>query len=174
MGNLYLIIGVVLVAGLILGILSSRFKEDIEEKSLYKYTRKDFLLSRAEHEFFDLLTEILGSTYYVFPQVHLITLLDHKIKGQSWRGAFRHIDEKSVDFVICDKNYIKPLLAVELDDRTHGYESRMIRDEEVNRILQDAQLPLLRFENHGNFNKDEIKNQLFSILSSHQGQIITQ
>lgn len=111
---------------------------------------------------------------YVFPQVHLITLLDHKIKGQSWRGAFRHIDEKSVDFVICDKNYIKPLLAIELDDRTHSYESRMLRDEEVNHILQDAQLPLLRFENHGNFKKDDIKNRILSILSSHPQQIITQ
>lgn len=174
MGNLYLITAVVLVLGLILGIVSSRFKEEIEEKSRYRYLRKDFLLSRAEHELFDVLTEILGYNYYVFPQVHLITLLDHKIKGQSWRGAFRHIDEKSVDFVICDKNYIKPLLAIELDDRTHSYESRMLRDEEVNRILQDAHLPLLRFENHGNFNKEDIKNQLFSILTNHKEQIITQ
>ncbi len=167
MGNLYLFAGVVLVLGLVLGFLSYHFKDEVEEKSRYKYLRKDFLLSRAEHEFFDLVTEIVGSNYYVFPQVHLITLLDHKIKGQSWRGAFRHIDEKSVDFVICDKSYIKPLLAIELDDRTHNYESRMLRDEEVNRILQDAPLPLLRFENHGNFNKEDIKNQLFSILSSH-------
>ncbi len=167
MGNLYLITGVVLVLGLVLGFLSHHFKDEVEEKSRYTYLRKDFLLSRAEHEFFDLLTEIVGSNYYVFPQVHLITLLNHKIKGQNWRGAFRHIDEKSVDFVICDKNYIKPLLAIELDDRTHSYESRMLRDEEVNRILQDAHLPLLRFENHGNFNKEDIKNQIFPILSSH-------
>jgi len=166
MGNLYLITGVVLVLGLVLGIVSSHFKENIEEKSRYKYLRKDFFLSRAEHEFFDLLNEIVGSSYFVFPQVHLITLLDHKIKGQNWRGAFRHIDEKSVDFVICDKNYIKPLLVIELDDRTHSYESRMLRDEEVNRILQDAHLPLLRFENHGSFNKEVIRNQLIPILAS--------
>ncbi len=167
MGNIYLITGVVLLLGLFLGIFSSRFKEDIKEKSRYKYLRKEFLLSRAEHEFFDVLNEIVGSNYYVFPQVHLITLLDHRIKGQNWRGAFRHIDEKSVDFVICDKNYIKPLLAIELDDRTHSYESRKLRDEEVSSTLQDAHLPLLRFKNHGNFNKEDIKSQLFSSLTNH-------
>jgi very-short-patch-repair endonuclease len=128
-----------------------------EKKSAYNYRRKDFLMSRAEHEFFDILIGIIGNQYYIFPQIHLSTILDNKVVGQSWRGAFRHIDEKSVDFVICDKAYIKPLLAIELDDRTHERNDRKERDEEVERILNEAGLSLVRFRNNGHFDKEEIK-----------------
>jgi hypothetical protein len=100
-------------------------------KSPYNYKKKDFLMSRAEHEFFDILVEVAGNQYHVFPQIHLSTILDNKVVGQNWRGAFRHIDEKSVDFVICDKAYIKPILAIELDDKTHEREDRKGRDGEV-------------------------------------------
>ena len=135
------------------------------KKNVYNYKKKDFLMSRAEHEFFDILIGIVGDKYYVFPQIHLPTILDNKIVGQSWRGAFRHIDEKSIDFVICDKAYIKPLLAIELDDRTHGREDRQRRDIEVERILNEASLPLLRFENKDHFNKEEIAHVILEKLN---------
>ncbi len=135
-----------------------------ENKPFYRYKRKDFLMSRAEHEFFDILVDIVGIQYYVFPQIHLPTILDNKVVGQNWKGAFRHIDEKSVDFVICDKAYIKPLLTIELDDRTHEQENRSMRDAEVERILSDAGLPLLRFGNNGNFNKEEIRRLVLEKL----------
>lgn len=45
--------------------------------------------------------------------------MDHKIKGQNWQGALSHIDRKSVDIVLCDKNYIAPKLVIELDDKSH-------------------------------------------------------
>lgn len=135
-----------------------------ESKSLYNYKRKDFLMSRAEHEFFDILIYAVADKYYVFPQIHLPTILDNKVVGQNWKGAFRHIDEKSVDFVVCDKAYIKPLLAIELDDRSHERRDRQNRDGEVGRILNGAGLPLLRFSNNGNFNKEEIKRLVLEKL----------
>jgi len=149
----------VIVVGFVL--IKNYFPENISEnkksKPLYNYKRKYFLISRPEHEFFDILVEVMGNKYYVFPQIHLSNILDNKIVGQNWKGAFRHIDEKSVDYVICDKAYIKPLLAIELDDRTHEKEDRKERDAEVKRILDQVGLPFLIFENHGSFNKEEIK-----------------
>lgn len=163
-----LIIFVILMA--VVFIVLKKFSPDIfndEEKvskSLYNYKKKDFLMSRAEHEFFDILVEVVGNQYYVFPQIHLSTILDNKVVGQNWRGAFRHIDEKSVDFVICDKAYIKPILAIELDDKTHEREDRKGRDGEVERILKESGLSLLRFGNNGSFNKEEIKRLILEKL----------
>ena len=163
-----LIIFVILMA--VVFIVLKKFSPDIfnnEEKvskSPYNYKKKDFLMSRAEHEFFDILVEVVGNQYYVFPQIHLSTILDNKVLGQNWRGAFRHIDEKSVDFVICDKAYIKPILAIELDDRTHEREDRKGRDGEVERILKESGLSLLRFGNNGSFNKEEIKRLILDKL----------
>ncbi len=163
-----LIILVVLIAVVFI-VLKKYFpdifnEKDKPSKSPYNYKKKDFLMSRAEHEFFDILVEVVGNQYYVFPQIHLSTILDNKVVGQNWRGAFRHIDEKSVDFVICDKAYIKPILAIELDDRTHEREDRKGRDGEVERILKESGLSLLRFGNNGSFNKEEIKRLILEKL----------
>lgn len=165
MGILITFIVLIIIAGILLKVYFPEIFLDQKSKGLYNYKRKDFLMSRAEHEIFDILVDITKDQYYVFPQIHLPTILDNKVVGQNWKGAFRHIDEKSVDFVVCDKAYIKPLLAIELDDRTHERDSRKIRDGEVERILSNANLPLLRFDNNGIFNKEEIKRLVLEKLS---------
>jgi very-short-patch-repair endonuclease len=159
----YILIGVMVAIGLGLKFFTNNNfsnekgdKKEEKKKPLYKYTRKNFLISRPEHEFFDILVEILGNKYNIFTQVHLPTILEHKVVGQNWKGAFSHINGKSVDFVICDKAYIKPLLAIELDDKSHEREDRIERDSEVERMLQEAGMPLVRFGNNGLFNKEEI------------------
>ena len=157
-----LIIAVVLIKIFLPEVFSE--KEVSKNGSIYTHKRKDFLMSRAEHEFFNVLVGAVENRYYIFPQVHLPTILDHKIPGQNWKGAFRHIDEKSVDFVICDKAYIKPLLVIELDDQTHEREDRKERDVEVGRILNDSGLPLLRFDNHGHFDMEEVKRLVLDKL----------
>lgn len=163
---MYIILGIIVVVIVIIKFSLKDFSRNTQEnkKTIYKYKRKDFLITRAEHEFFDILVGILGSQYHIFPQVHLPTILDHKIVGQNWKGAFRHIDEKSVDFVICDKAYLKPLLAIELDDKSHEKEDRIQRDLSVEQILKEAGMPLLRIQNNGSFDKEEVRNLLLENL----------
>lgn len=159
-----IIIGVV-VAGL--AILAEILRGEYgpsSKKRTYKYTAKKFFLSRAEHEFYDALTNAIGKDFLIFAQVHLPTIVDNKVVGQNWRGAFKHINEKSVDFVLCDKAYISPKLVIELDDRTHQRADRIERDREVERILQEAGLPLLRVENKGSFNVAELTQRINTAL----------
>jgi len=166
MTNLYIFIGIVFVFAVIIVALKEKFEDSKEgKKAKYQYKKQNFFMTRAEHEFFDVLTKAVGADFLIFAQVHLPTLIDHKIKGQNWRGAFRHISEKSVDFVLCDKSYISPKLAIELDDKSHERPDRQTRDNEVERILKDAGLPLLRIENHGRFNQNEIYQQIKSKIS---------
>jgi very-short-patch-repair endonuclease len=70
--------------------------------------------------------------------------------------AFRHINQKSLDFVACDKKYIRPLFAIELDDKTHNQPKRIERDKEVERILHGAGIPLIQIENRGRFDQKEL------------------
>lgn len=133
-------------------------------KEEYHYQPKKFFMTRAEHECFDALVEAVGDQYHVLAQVHLNSIVDHKVTGQNWKAAFRHISQKSVDFVLCDKDYLSPKLAIELDDKTHERPERMLRDAEVERILKDAKVPLLRLENHGSFDVGEIKEDVGKIL----------
>lgn len=135
-----------------------------DEKPKYKYSHKQFFLTRAEHEFYDVLVSVVGQDYYVFAQVHLPTILNHKIPNQDWRAALAHVNRKSVDFVLCDKKFISPKLAIELDDKTHEREDRKERDGIVEQIFKDAGMPLLRIENHGRFDTVKIAEQIKNAL----------
>ena len=159
----YIIIGIILVIAAAIAVSRGGFV-GVEEKAKYRYDRKNFFLTRAEHECYDALVEAVGAEYRIFAQVHLPTLVDHTVRGQDWRAALAHINRKSVDFVLCDKAYLSPKLAIELDDKSHERSDRQERDREVERILRDAGVTLLRIENRGNFNPDELKGLITKSL----------
>ncbi|HEY0010763.1 MAG TPA: DUF2726 domain-containing protein [Candidatus Paceibacterota bacterium] len=135
---------VLFVIGFVFKLLSETEVTGITAKPKYNYTKRRYLMTRAEHDCYKLLARGLGDQYFVFAQVHLPEIVSEKVPGQKWRPARAHIDRKSVDFVICDKEGISPLLAIELDDWSHNREDRQERDREVERILAQAGLPLLR------------------------------
>src|SRR3989344_1493371 len=161
---LYIFAGIIIAIAIVLAIVRGGVGGETA-KAEYQYKKRVFFLSRAEHECYDALVSAVGNEYLIFAQVHLPTLVDNKVVGQNWRGAFRHISEKSVDFVLCDKAYISPKLAIELDDKTHERPERRDRDREVERILQGAGMPLLRLENHGRFNPSELAQKINDALS---------
>jgi len=130
----------------------------------YSYTRREFLITRTERECYKILLNTVGNDYYVFPQIHLPAIINGTIFGQSWRGAFRHVDEKSVDFVLCDKALLSPKLAIELDDYTHERSDRRVRDAEVERVLHMAGVPLLRLKNEDLLNQIELAQKIKSMV----------
>lgn len=84
-----IIIGVVIALRYALNSTRSKPKDRNKNLSNYHYHRKDYFMSIAERKMFDMILAALGDEYYVFPQVHLSTLLDHKIKGQNWERCFQ-------------------------------------------------------------------------------------
>jgi very-short-patch-repair endonuclease len=130
------------------GIFSSKPK--------YQYGRKDFIMTRAEHECYAALVAEMGASYFFFPQIHLDAIVYPKNTRKDRLYAFRHINQKSLDFVACGKESMRPLFAVELDDKTHRQPRRIERDKEVERILLGAGIPLIRIENRGRFDQKEL------------------
>lgn len=130
----------------------------------YRYRRKDFVMTKAENDFFNSLIEILGDEYYVFPQVHLSTILDHKVKGQNWKAAFSYINQKSVDYVVCNRQYRRPILGIELDDWSHDGEARKQRDANVDYLFKESGIPLLRIRNVRAMTPTDIKAKLDEYL----------
>ena len=159
---------IVVVLVIIFIVVFARFSgssSSISHKKIeYKYRRKNFFLTKSEREFYDNLIKAVGDKYHIFAQASLPTLVDHKIKGQSWRGSFAHISRKSVDFVLCDRTYISPKLAIELDDQSHQRQDRQNRDREVERILEQAGVPLLRIDNNKRFDTEELIKKIQELV----------
>lgn len=123
--------------------------ESLNRKPLFEYGRKERLMTPAEHECYEGLVAEMGADYYFFPQIHLDAIVFSKCASNSQLYAFRHINQKSVDFVACAKTNMQPLFAIELDDKSHKHPNRIVRDVEVERILKGAAIPLIRIENRG-------------------------
>jgi len=158
-GNLWLFVIALIIIAFVLFVIFGQ-----KPKAKYQYKLKSSIMTSSEFDFFKMLMSAVGDRYNVFPQIHLDAILNNKVYGQSWFGAFRHINEKSVDFLLCDKINAKPLLAIELDDRSHEREDRRGRDQEVERILRDVNLPLLRIKDNKNLTKEELLRILSGIL----------
>lgn len=122
-------------------------------------------MTPPENELYSLLETAYGFSYAVFAQMRLSTLVEHKIVGQQWTGALWHIDKKSVDFVLCDKNTREPLVVIELDDSSHLAPRRQQRDRDVASILSSAHLPLVRITQREALSIEEIKNQIAQALA---------
>lgn len=126
------------------------------KKSQYKYYAKSYVMTSRENECFKILNEIFSSKWFVVPQVHLSALLDYRVKGQNWNAAFRHINGKSVDFVLIGKESYKVICVIELDDSTHSKPDRIERDAEIERMFKEARIPLARISKFESMIKPEI------------------
>lgn len=138
-------------------------------KAQYLYSRKSALMTAAEASFYRRLETVASDRYYIFPQIHLSALLINQTKGRYWKAAFQRINRTSVDYVLCDKQTMTAVYAVELDDSTHDTAKRKARDAGVEQMLASVGLPLIRFRGVSHMTDDDIAKK-FEEAASHQQQ----
>lgn len=102
-------------------------------------------ITNAEADFFRVLRAVVGERGHILAQVSLKQLLYFPGKGDPGRQKWQNkMAQKSVDFIICDSNTLKPKVVIELDEPSHARPDRQARDDEVERILKAAGLPVVR------------------------------
>jgi predicted RNA-binding Zn-ribbon protein involved in translation (DUF1610 family) len=127
----------------------------------YPYVvNKDFL-SAAEHNFFSVLRTVVSEQATISIKVGLGDLFDVKSKDPSEFRIHRNkIDRKHVDFLLCDPKTLRPLVGIELDDKSHQSSDRQTRDEFVEHVFQAAALPLIRVPVKTAYSVTELGKQL--------------
>jgi len=127
----------------------------------FPYSRRKYFFSAPERSFYEILRRITPQ-HTVFAKVRLAELVD--VKGTASRQAhLNRIDQKHVDFVVCDKN-LAPLVAIELDDSFQHPPDRRARDEFVDEVLAAAALPVIHVRAQGGYVMDEIHHLLSPYL----------
>jgi hypothetical protein len=114
-----------------------------DDPDFFPYKLISSLLSPTERAFFAALQLAAGRRYVVFPKVRLLDLC----KGlDAWSDAiaFNHVSQKHVDFVLCDAQTLRPVLAVELDDPSHRSARARHRDSVKDQVFQALGLGVYR------------------------------
>jgi hypothetical protein len=118
------------------------------------------LFSSTELAFYEALKQA-SPNYLIAPKVRLWDVFEVSSRDP----LANKIRSKHVDFVLCDSQG-HFVMAIELDDRSHRREDRQRRDEFVNDLFKQAQLPLLRFETQRHYSAQQIAQVLAQHLSS--------
>ena len=99
-------------------------------------------LSKVEQVLYHRLVQTLPDLV-VLTQVPLSRFLRVKM-GRTWREWQNRISQKSIDYLICDRDFAI-IAAIELDDRPQDMVGRKQADPAKNRALAAAKVPLVRW-----------------------------
>jgi hypothetical protein len=110
----------------------------------FPFLRKKYFFSATERSFYEVLRRVVGEQVHLFAKVRLADVVYVARGTGSWQTHFNRIQSKHIDFLLCDRQQIAPLLAIELDDSSHDAEARQSRDEVVDAVCEAAGLPIIR------------------------------
>jgi predicted RNA-binding Zn-ribbon protein involved in translation (DUF1610 family) len=138
------------------------FEKDEESSSIeYPYLLVDEFASPAELNFFLNLKSAIGDSAQIFSKVKLGDLFYAKTGDYSKNRSYTNrIDRKHVDFLLCDPKTLKPILGIELDDKSHQRADRQERDEFVNHVFLAAKLPLIHIPVQRSYSQSELKSKI--------------
>jgi len=93
----------------------------------------------------------------ICPKVSLGDLFFAKGSEYGQRMAYTNkIDRKHIDFLLCDPQTVRPLVGIELDDKSHRRKDRQERDRFVEGVFRAAKLPLVRISVQRAYNVGEL------------------
>ncbi len=140
---MFLIVLMVVVAALLPVILKQLAGGKVVPAGSLPYRKKDYLLTVAERSFFEVLQSVVGEQLHIFAKVRLADVVWIPKGTQNWQSHFNRVQSKQLDFILCDRQNVAPLLVIELDDSSHERADRMERDAFIDSALGAASLPIL-------------------------------
>jgi len=126
------------------------------------YVLNSSLVTPAERSFLGCLDSVLPSGVRIFAKVRLADLFSVEDNGDraSWRSDFNRISNKHIDFLLCSASDLSPLVAIELDDKSHAQRDRQQRDEFLDSLFAASKIRLLRLKVQRSYSTGELAKKL--------------
>jgi hypothetical protein len=139
----------------IVGVLASRLNDN---SFPFPFDSKKSVFTPAEKNFQNLVEQAMGTQYRVINRVKLadIVTIRNGVSDRASQSAVNNAEGKYLDFVICDRNTMKLLGAIDLVD-TKGKGYKIKKDWFVSGALEAASIPHLRIKVKANYTLDEIR-----------------
>jgi hypothetical protein len=138
------ILVIVLVARVLENHIQNR-KNPIKSETQYRYQKKYYFFTKNELYFYKHLLSITSKhNITIFAKPRLADIIEPEKNSKNWNASFAKIKSKHVDFLLCENPQIKPLLVIELDDKSHDTEKGQQRDKFVDEALEKCGIKTLR------------------------------
>ncbi len=139
----------------IVGVLASRLNDN---SFPFPFDSKSAVFTPAEKNFQNLVEQAMGNKYRILNRVKLsdIVTIRNGVSNRASQSAATNAEGKYLDFVICERNSMKLLGAIDLVD-TQGKGYKIKKDWFVSGALEAAAIPHLRIKVKANYTLNEIR-----------------
>jgi len=131
------------------------------------YEKQNTLFTPAERSFLGVLTLALEGNALVFGKIRVADILKPGggLSRKKWWSLFNKISQKHFDFIVCEKNDLSILCAIELNDKSHESEKAQERDAFLQSACLSARLPLIQIPAASSYSVENIRDLLINYLS---------
>lgn len=130
------------------------------------FAKKEVLFATEEMAFFGVLQAALHLDYVILAKVgvaEVVAAVPHKNK-LAYQTAMDNIRAEHFSFLVCDKNTLAILGAIELDEQRYLHGHQRERLQRLEMICKSANLPFLRFELKPAYVMYDVRKQVVAIL----------
>ena len=152
----YSILSTVCITAVFIWLARSRAKKANNELPYEKAP----LLNEGEKNFYRALKIATKDDFLIFPKVRLIDILNVKTNGKAALTYKNKVNQKHIDFLLCDPESLEVKIAVELDGRGHNEMRQRNKDGLKNDVLKKIGLPLLRIQAKKSYAPSELQTEI--------------
>ena len=151
----------------IVAMLASRLNDN---SFPFPFDRKTAIFTPAEKNFQNLVEQAMGGRYRILNRVKLadVVTIRNGVSNRASQTAANNANSKYLDFVICDRDSMKLLGAIDLVD-TKGKGYKVKKDWFVSGALEAAAIPHIRIKVKPNYTIDEIRACINSRILGNNG-----
>lgn len=143
--------------------------QDSTDLPLYK--RRGGFLRESDRVMFDCLQRVLGLGYHVFVKVKLSELVEPQVEtgNRVHQLHWIKVHRQTVDFLICRKHDMAPLVAVRLLPKAEYARRGRSAHDVIDTVLRDIGLPCITLVEKKSYDPDDLKKKLRIAMAEGQG-----
>jgi len=119
---------------------------DLRSNEPARFSRKASILTKPEGLLYRTLLRAVDGRYEVMSKVRLWDFIWLENYPAERRHVLGNLSCRHVDFLLCERHSLKPLLVIELDDASHLKPEAQAADRFKDAVFAGAGLPLLRLD----------------------------
>jgi hypothetical protein len=117
-------------------------------------------LNQVELFFLRVLEQAVGDCLIIFPKVHLRHIF--YVIGSDGENFINRITRRHVDFLLCNRETMKPVLGLELDEDVGSCEQQF-RNLDLELVFEAAGLPLARVRVAKEYREKDLREYLLTL-----------
>ena len=138
------------------------------------YGKKNTILNKTEMYFYKLLQEVVQGRAVIYPKIGLKEIFYVNSNNRSEQTTYyNRIDRKSIDFLICSINSLKPMCAVELTDSSDYSAEKCQKESFIDELFKKVDLPLVRFDIKKSYTMSDIAQKVNGVFNVNASEVRT-